>query len=399
MMDLLQSKSEKIKTNYDVVILGAGMAGLLLASELSRYFSILIVEKKDRIPINKYWLTDGDALENNTELIHLIDIHYSSMDFITYKGFKHNCKGNYCLWNSNNIVQYLVNKIESNSGKIITSSTFYSYKRVETHINACINDRIINSKLLIDCMGFSSPLIYSKRIIDIIGYYILYGETVELKQTINPICLDNVVINKKPKYLEVFPFRNLAHIALLTPLRHMSQKTNIKEEFEFIKNKTKYKNYFKSLTKPDILYGTVPVGILKKNALDNIFFYGEAGQVNPGATGTCFTKMLKNYKKVSRMLKACIDGNNLQANDISLSLPYKERFNRNFQTSLFNEILNWNSDNFNKAILKISRLDNKIANEILFGELDPTKIIQYSKLFFKNNLFFLSKPISKSLFV
>ena len=44
--------------NYDVIIIGAGLAGLSLGSELSKKHNILVIEKSQIKKEHKTWTTD-----------------------------------------------------------------------------------------------------------------------------------------------------------------------------------------------------------------------------------------------------------------------------------------------------------------------------------------------------
>lgn len=72
--------------SVDVVVAGGGVAGLLMASALAPQCSVLLVEQRDTVPRNKYWLTDERALRSAPELGACIDRHYDALDFIAYDG-------------------------------------------------------------------------------------------------------------------------------------------------------------------------------------------------------------------------------------------------------------------------------------------------------------------------
>jgi len=77
-------------------------------------------------------------------------------------------------------------------------------------------EQLICARLLIDCMGFGSPLVGAKNIATITGYYILHGCEVGLKEEVRPVGLDNVIVNQHPAFFELFPTsKGTAHVMSL----------------------------------------------------------------------------------------------------------------------------------------------------------------------------------------
>ena|SRR5258708_26217535 len=194
-----------MSTQFDVVIAGAGVSGLLIASELSTQKKVLVIETKKELQTTKYWVTLKSCMESDTELIAFVDTYFKHMDFADTHQNKFRLKGDYALWNTISLMGYLKQKILRNNGEIKFDQRFCSYKTKTNAIEIFANDQCYTAKLFIDCMGYNSPLILAKDMIRFKGFYLLYGAKLKLKQAIDPICLSNVMLHKSPKYFEVFP--------------------------------------------------------------------------------------------------------------------------------------------------------------------------------------------------
>ena len=389
--------------NYDVIILGSGISGLLLGSELSQKHSVIIIEKEDRIPRNKYWLTPNLCLNGNEELKDCIDSHYNFMDFIAYEKTSHRIHDNYILWDTNKLIEFLANKIKNNGGKILNSHNFYSYRYIKDGVQIFTNKATFNGKLIIDAMGYNSPFILSKSVVDIKGYYIVFGRTLNLKKEINPICISNICLEHKARYLEVFPTRNnQAYTIILLPEKSVKSSINVEEEFKFIVQQTYLKEYLDyKENSSNSLSGIVPVGKQLKKALHRIYFFGESGQMNPATTGACATRLLYYYKETSEFLSNNINNNTLSKNDLSKNKKYINQFLQNFQLSLFNDIFNWNSDNFLDLVNKLQYIDDSVVSDFLFGDLNLKDLYEKNiigKLIKSKNTLML-RSLFKSLFI
>ena len=386
------------KAAYDVIVLGAGVSGLLIGSELSKRHSVLVVDKATSLPMNKYWVTE----ELNNKLIadmitnDCIEAKFSSMDFLTHTGFHHSIRGKYILWNSTRLVRFFQNKILANNSEVVLSSNFYSYSPDRDGVIVHINDSKIRTKIIVDCMGKDSRISYAKGISRIDGFYELYGKRVELDKPINPICLHNIIMGKSPYYLEVFPYNHSAYVALLRPFLKARKKSRIKDMFNEIVNRSAYSKYFADSHEEVVVEGIVPVGVMRRNAINNVFFFGEAAFDNPSATGTCLSTIILKYQLIAEHLHKRILANKLTGNDLQYRLNKNGNFNMIFQNELFKKVIRWNSTDFDAMIHQISNLPDEIINEVLFSRLNMNDPMRYRCLFKKVQLEYATLPILKA---
>src|SRR2546421_8278923 len=179
---------------HDVTICGAGISGLLLASELSKSFSVVVLERSGQPQCStKFWLTTRQSLDENPELAEYIDSEWGEMDFIAYDRSKFTAKGRYVLWNTKKLESHLIGMISANGSEVLYQHRFYSYEVTKTSIRSYANNSIFDSRLLIDCMGYSSPIVSSANAVNILGYQHLYGRVMNLTKPISPIAVDNVI--------------------------------------------------------------------------------------------------------------------------------------------------------------------------------------------------------------
>jgi len=386
----------------DVVICGAGISGLLLASELSKNLSVLVLEKntESQRP-SKYWLTTNDCLEKNREFETAIEQVYKSMDFITHDNESYKLLGDYILWNSDKICNILIKTIQSNGSKILYDHRFYSFKDKKDHIIVNANEKKIKVKLLIDCMGYSSPLIHLGNTTKIRGYHMLYGKVLKLKKDVSPICISNVTIDHKPHYLEVFPKKDdYAYVALMQPVEKITSFDKLIKDFQFITQKSHYSEYFHCTKQDRELGGIVPVGQIKTKAFNRILFYGEASQMHPAASGTCLTKLLINYKEHSRFILKKINTSNLSSQHLGLIPSSSNNFSQKFQLNIYLEMLKWDSLDFKKFVKFLDCLDGKSLNDFLFKDIYISHFFRKEPLLkiIKSRNYIWLKPFFKSIF-
>src|ERR1043165_704278 len=110
----------------DVVVVGGGVAGLLIASALAPEVSVVLLEQQDSFPRNKYWLTDEKAVAKNPHLQACIDRRYEFFDFVANDGLTATVGGSYCLWNTDLLVEHLAKELSVRGVQILTGHKFYS---------------------------------------------------------------------------------------------------------------------------------------------------------------------------------------------------------------------------------------------------------------------------------
>lgn len=354
----------------DVVIAGGGISGLLLASVLGSKCSVVLLEQRDSIPRNKYWLTDRVAAEQNPNLSDCVDQEYEFMDFIAYDGLTATVHGRYTLWDTDRLLERLEKQVRASDVTVLTSHTLYSYSQSRDAIIIRANSKEIRAKLLIDCMGFGSPIVVAKGVVKIKGYYVIHGCEVNLQSPVRPIGLDNVIIGKNPAFFELFPTsQGTAHAAIILPSRVHKPGRSMRTELSFILRKSHYAEQICCEKTDRSYFGIVPVGRLRTPALDRVLFFGEAGQANPPASATGLTRMLLVYRELAEAVHNCVARDALRKGDLVAAIPdYMSRLNRVFQEILFESLLEFDSDDFRGLVEELRDYPDELINDLIFAK-------------------------------
>jgi 2-polyprenyl-6-methoxyphenol hydroxylase-like FAD-dependent oxidoreductase len=256
--------------------------------------------------------------------------------------------------------------------EVLTGHTLYSFSHETDAIVVRANSQSIRANLLIDCMGFGSPIVGARNVSTIKGYYIVHGCEVLLKDLLKPVGLDNVVINRHPAFFELFPTaKGTAHAALIMPSHQYKPDRSMSSELDFILRKSHYSKRIAHQPSEDrkAYFGIVPVGRLKTAALDRIVFFGEAGQANPAATATALTRMLLVYQELAESIGQCIKQNTLTKRHLTRSMPpYMTRMNRVFQELLFDSLLSFNSDDYRRLVQELKDYPSDVVNDMIFAK-------------------------------
>ena len=358
--------------SVDVVIAGGGVAGLLIASALPADRSVIVIEQADSLPRHKYWLTDATSASRYSRNVECVAAQYDFLDFVAYDGFTATVGGKFCLWDTDKLIDCLANKAFQRGVQILTGHRLYSIAQQHDGILVRANEQCIRARLLVDCMGFGSPLVGAKDVATITGYYVLYGEHVTLNAPARPIALDNVVIHRHPTFFELFPTaEGTAHAALILPARQLAAHRSLEQEFAFICSKSHYAPLIRANAGSGrrTYQGIIPVGRLHTPCLDRIVFFGEAGQVNPAASATGLSRMLHTFQDLANGIEDCLRRDTLRREDLLRATPpYLTRMNRVFQESVFESLLTYTSDDFLRLVQDLAHYPSDVVSNLVFGD-------------------------------
>lgn len=359
----------------DIVILGGGISGLLLAAELSKFNRVIVVERDaKRAQQNKYWVTPSNV--DASPLGSFVDRQYHYMDFISSDGAFRRVFGDFTLWNGDDVIAHLYALAEANGCVFLFEHHFFSFRRLHGRAVVSCEEKEIDCALVVDCMGWQSPFALAFSLATIRGYYFAVGLEMEMAAEIEPTCLHNIKLSNDARYLEVFPRSNgHAFISLIAPLSSLDKRNEVSREFHFILAHTPYSSKLRRLPETRSLFGVVPVGAMKKQAIDNVYFFGEAGYSHPAATGACLTPLLKTLPSVAANLTRCVAENTLRGVDLGAAAGGLSALNKRFQLNLYNEVLSWSSKDFSDVIRKLENVDDKMITRVLFGDIDMASIL------------------------
>lgn len=358
----------------EVIVAGGGVSGLLIASVLAPECSVVLLEQSDSLPRNKYWLTDEKAVGENPHLSDCVDKRYEFLDFVAYDGLRARICGNYCLWDTGKLVDQLAQILSHNGTRVLTGHRLYSLSHDQNGIVVRANAESIHARLLIDCMGFGSPLVGAKNIATVSGYYIMHGCEVGIRGDVPPIALDNVVIDRQPAFFELFPTsRGTAHAGIILPSRQYQPGRSLKGELNFILRKSHYSEQISwdPAANQKSYFGIIPVGRLHEPAMDRIVFFGEAGQANPAASATGLSRMLRTYRRLATSIMGCLKHDKLGRKHLLHAIPpYMTRMNRVFQETLFESLLSFDSDDFRRLVQDLREHPDEVINDLVFADFD-----------------------------
>lgn len=296
---------------FDIIISGAGPAGLTAAIELAEDYSILLLEKNKPGITSATWYSYADR----AKAYDLEDAVAMRTDYIkfTSPSQTHFMRDDCVIFDHNKVLANWIKKAKIR-GVDIRQETFSGYDYTKGSINVKTNKNQYFTPLLIDAMGINSPIIQQNKLIKRKDAWVIYGARIKNKSTEKACQLEYYPLNDDENtYVGIHPISN--------------EETNIyvfKGQKNTIGNPDELKNKFENVLKEtnpgaitlETLTGTIVSGLLHKYALNNIVFFGSSGMLNPDGCGMGFNEILKQHKIFAEEVKKCIRSNKLDQSSL-----------------------------------------------------------------------------------
>ena len=315
---------------YDAIIVGAGPAGLALGSELSKNHKILIIDKNGIGDTTKIWTTEKKIVDDN-KLKQFVSTSFKKGYFKSFNTKKHFVYADFVTLNEKALLKHYKEAVLSNKSDVKSNCEFLSIKkRGKKGLTIETSKGPLSCRLLVDCSGAFSKLgkrygVWGEHI-----YYITYGEVYRLKLEEDEVCIMDSMMNKSPiPSFEVLPvskkecvFYTFEYVR--RPVNEFRlkkfQRTNIEEGY--LKDKLRGKKPIREV------YGTTPIGHMKKHAVGNVIFFGDSSLISPWFGAGGFTNIMMHYKKFAGHISKNLTNDTLTEDDLDYKYSEIEEINR-----------------------------------------------------------------------
>lgn len=289
---------------YDILIAGAGPAGLSAASRLSKDFKVLIIDKNKILYTTKAWY----SYEDRAKKYGLQCAVVNRCSSILFKAIneKHVMKDKCVILDPTKVLSIWMKKAIAN-GAEIEKNRLKGYEKKDSGIIVKTEKGNVKVRLLIDCTGVKSPILKKNNLLGRINTWLCFGakiNNIKLKDTKQIKFLP--LLDSKNTYTTLYPYNNKSaefYVFRNLEMKNIPEPSSLKELFK----KTLRKKYpGAKIISP--IQGNIVSGELKKYALDNVIFFGESGMLTPPAIGMGFNEILMKHERFSREVKKAMKG-------------------------------------------------------------------------------------------
>lgn len=296
---------------YDIIVAGAGPAGLSVAKELGKWHKILVIDNKPMPKTFAAWYSYEDRVKRYN-LEPAVVKKFRSMIYIA-QDLKHVMKDKFVVLDSNKVLKMWY--LEAKSQKVTFEKAILKDAiSVNGSVFVKTSSGTYSAKLLIDCTGIMSPLLKKHGLIDHFNTWILSGGYVENIKLKSPGSISFIPVNdEKNTYIGIYPHSKKS--ADVYAFYNLNEETGKFSEIQSIFQKFLRKEYPSARIKSPLM-GRIVGGELKKYSLDNIVFFGQTGMMDPPGCGMGFNEVLRHHKTFTRDIHNCVSQKTLDESSL-----------------------------------------------------------------------------------
>ncbi|MCP4239957.1 MAG: NAD(P)-binding protein [bacterium] len=276
---------------FDIIIAGAGPAGLSIAAELAAHHSVLIIEQKRPGTTAASWYSYRDRAEEHG-LTDCVAFESDHLHFVA-PSFQHNMQDDCVVLDHNRVLEQWLSAAKAN-GAVVHQTSFRDFRYCDEGVLVETSDGTFRAALLIDAMGAPSAIAEKHKLVKRKDAWVIYGARIEIPQNDRPTQIEYYPLNDEANtYVGVHPYNDQeTNFYIFNGQSGTYGKPHeLKEQFERV-----LKQHHPDARVLQQLCGTIPSGILKHYSLDRVIFWGAAGMLNPDGCGMGFNEILQQRK-------------------------------------------------------------------------------------------------------
>lgn len=364
-----------MQIHYDVIIIGAGPAGLAIGSKLSKKHRVLILEQSTsgNPADTKDWTTEKGFL-TTIGLGDFISSIYKKCSIRSILGNQFFVKDNFVTVDGKKLLTHFEDIIKSDHGEIIEHCEFESIlENGPEKVLVKTNKGIFSCRIVIDCSGYKSKIAPKTGLYEKVFYFPVYGGEYRIKLNKEEPNLVASITKRYPMYyLDVFPVTERKCVFYTFQYLPSPKEPKLLAKMHSFHLKNSYlKDRIASKKKVKRIFGIIPMGLMKANAIDRISFFGDSALMPGAVTGSGFTNIIRHYQKYSEHISECLDNNKLSGNELNYKYSALETTNRKIQYILGSIIAKTRPAKYNQFVDFLRSLPNEIVVDLLFLRLSP----------------------------
>jgi flavin-dependent dehydrogenase len=370
----------------DVLVVGGGPAGLLLAGKLGDHLKVYLLERNRIGSTSKFWLTNEKRLAHH-DLMASAQYKSSRATIGTFQGSFAQAEGDFAVVDESVLLRLLKERCERVSVRLIENTKVLNIVSDGQRSILQTTRGPYQARLVIDASGGGSPFAATYRLHRLEGFYSIYGAHLkDLSLTSEDIVGAHIVHFGHPAPLfEVIPTGpTSAFCVVFLASKDVVEPTKLSRLFQ---EHVEHNPFFKRREPAplgDLKMGVIPIGRAASRKLPGILPIGEAGMLQSPLLGAAFNEILEYGDLIADAILTAFRKNNQGLVIPHVRFPIIKAVNDRIQLILVRRLLDGTLDSFERLVWFMKEVGPKCAYRLFCTQLDwadgPSLLKAASKL-------------------
>ena len=388
----------ELPTSADVVIVGAGPAGLAVASQLSQHHKVVVLERARRVRTRRSWFVPSFVIDGDEDVRPYLYPGVKRFFVNTCEGatlaWDAQLRGGYSYVREHEIMSHWHRKVNASGSQVIIGCSYLNHQSDARGVTVGTSRGMTRARLLIDASGHASPIVEQCReAISCDYWWSVFGCIARhpgglapgmrvgdymLWQTFDESGLSPgaSLRDGRPVFEYEVLTEHTSFPLILWLARDKVPARQMKARFAEVLRREPTTQFFRNAEVMEWKHGWYPSGGLdQQRAQDRLAFIGDAGLwTTPCGWGMGF--ILNNYRPYAAGLSELVSADHLTAHDLNSLFYYDAHLKRQISfDAVMSHFLAWApAAALDRFVELFHRLDPHLVEKVYTLTIDPAEI-------------------------
>lgn len=363
---------QRSQRSTEVLVIGGGPAGLLLASKLGVRLNVGLLDRNRIGQTSKFWLTTDQRLTQHG-LQQAGQYRTTRATLGTFQGSLSYAEGQFTVVNDAVLLSLLIDRCRLASVRLTENTKLLSIARESHRVVAHTTDGPYNARLILDASGGSSPFAATFRLHRLHGFYSIYGAHLENLNlhTADVIGAHVVHFGHPAPLFEIFPTGpTSAFCVVFVVAKHVVEPQTLKSTFDEHVAHNPFFTVTEATRVVDLKLGVVPIGRSVHRAIPGILPVGEAGMLQSPLLGAAFNEVLVHADRIVNTVVDAFERQQQGTVSPRITYPIAKVLNDSLQGLLVRPLLDGELASFERVVQFIKDLGPERAYRLFGTQLE-----------------------------
>ena len=358
---------------YDIIIAGAGPAGLLIGSKLAGDLRVLILDRGTIGNTTKFWLTSNQRLQRHG-LEGAVAYRTDRGSIASFLGGYALAIGDYAVVDDRILLMTLSRRCQERGAELVDNSAVQCIRWGHASITVETTLGSFQCRLLIDATGGNSPIATTFRSQKLDGFYSIYGAHLRgIRLKTEEIIGSHVIRLGYPvPMFEVFPTGDSSAFAVVFfATRRLQKVSEMKSAFHDHLVSNPFFEITRKTEEFEGKMGGIPIGRPRPRRLPGIFAFGEAGMIQSPLIGGAFNEVLKHVDDVADAVRKEFQKRSTGIVNVGSPRQFNKLYNDRLQAVAVRHLLSGTLEEYERLVYLLERLGPELTYRLFCSDLKP----------------------------